>query len=151
MRRADPRIKAGLIIASPDEVRGPEDAAASHFPLLQKVDFGTMTADALVIAGDQDLNPMFSERISYRWDAYTLSPGPKSLLTVHGGEHIPGGISGYDAAETTDPDPERVALVAAAGWAYLRSTLTPKTRPGPGGRRPYVGPQPLASVESKGR
>jgi hypothetical protein len=37
-------------------------------------------------------------------DPYTLSTGPKSLATVFGGENIPGGISGYDAAETTDED-----------------------------------------------
>lgn len=122
---ADPRITAGLVIAAPGEGDGLAEFAAEHYPMLRSVDYGTMTGDALVVAGDKDLNPMFSDRVSYRWDAYTRSPGPKSLLTVFDGEHLLGGIGGYDVAETTDADPERVALVAAAGWAYLRSALFP--------------------------
>lgn len=125
VQATDPRIKAGLILAAPGENDGLSEFAAEHYPMLRGVDFSTMTGEALVVAGDKDLNPMFSDRLSYRWDAYTRSPGPKTLLTVFGGEHILGGISGYDAAETTDADPERVALVAATGWAYLRSALTP--------------------------
>ena len=34
-----------------------------------------------------------------------------------------GGISGYDAAETTDASPERVALVQQVTCAYLRHAL----------------------------
>ncbi|MBL7260521.1 hypothetical protein [Paractinoplanes lichenicola] len=79
--------------------------------------------DALVVAGDKDLNKMFSDRLSYRWDAYTRAPGPKTLLMVHGAEHIFGGISGYDASETTDFDPERVSTLRALIWAYLRTRL----------------------------
>lgn len=36
-----------------------------------------------------------------------------------------GGISGYDALETSDDDPERVAAVRALAWAYLWSQLYP--------------------------
>ena len=36
-----------------------------------------------------------------------------------------GGVSGYDAAETTDESPERVATVQRLTWAYLRSALYP--------------------------
>jgi len=38
-------------------------------------------------------------------------------------EHIFGGVSGYDAAETSDENPERVAALRALVWAYLRSQL----------------------------
>jgi len=33
-------------------------------------------------------------------DPYRLSAGPKCLLTLFGGGHLPGGVSGYDAGET---------------------------------------------------
>lgn len=71
---------------------------------------------------------MFSEREGWRADAYRLSPGPKSLFTVFDGEHILGGVSGYDAAETTDENPERVAVVQRLTWAYLRTALSPEDR-----------------------
>lgn len=84
-----------------------------------------MAAPALVVAGDKDFSPVFSQREDWRADAYRLSPGPKSLLTVFGAEHLLGGVTGYDADETTDEDPERVALVQRLTLAYLRSTLYP--------------------------
>jgi pimeloyl-ACP methyl ester carboxylesterase len=123
---SDPRIKAGVIFAAPgvgDEHLAP--LAAEHYPMMKYIDFSTMTSPALVVAGDKDLNPNFSDRLSYRADAYTCSPPPKSLLTVFGAEHMLGGISGYDASETTDEDPERVAALRALAWAYLRSQLYP--------------------------
>jgi hypothetical protein len=54
-----------------------------------------------------------------------LAPGPKTLLMMHGAEHILGGISGYDAAETSDENPARVAVLRAMVWVYLRSQLYP--------------------------
>jgi hypothetical protein len=57
-------------------------------------------------------------------DVYTESPGAQSLLTVFGGEHMLGGIHAYNAGDTTDESPDRVALVREASWAYLRSALT---------------------------
>ncbi len=44
---------------------------------------------------------------------------------LFGAEHMLGGISGYDAAETTDENPERVAALRRLGSAYLRSVLYP--------------------------
>ena len=70
------------------------------------------------------------------------SPGPKSLLTLFGAEHSGlGGVAGYDAAETTDEDPERVAAVARLAWAYLRTGALPggsrlAGRPGRAGGQP---------------
>lgn len=123
---ADPRIKAGIVLAAPgigDEHLSP--GARDHFPILLHTDFSSMTTPALVVAGDQDLNPRFSDRLSYRWDAYTASPGPKSLLLLTSAGHMLGGISGYDAAETTDENPKRVATICALSAAYLRSRLYP--------------------------
>ncbi|WP_432542403.1 alpha/beta hydrolase family protein [Kineococcus sp. SYSU DK002] len=121
---SDPRIKAGVLIGAPGAGHDLADWARENYPVLQHVDFSTMTGAALVVAGDADLNPFFSGRVSYRSDAFTLSPGPgKTLLTLFGAEHIYGGVSGYDAAETSDEDPERVATLRALVWAYLRSRL----------------------------
>lgn len=124
---SDSRITAGAVIAAPGI--GDEHLsswAAENYPNLKYIDFSNMTGTALVVAGDEDLNPNFSDRLSYRWDTYTYSPpGNKTLLTVFGAEHIFGGITGYDASETTDENPERVAALRALVWAYLRSQLYP--------------------------
>lgn len=122
---ADARVRAGVLLAAPGDGRDLAEWASRNYPVLRHVDFSTMTAPALVVAGDADLNPDFSDRLSYRWDAYTHSPGPKSLLTLVGAEHMLGGVSGYDAAETTDENPERVAMLRALAWAYLRTALDP--------------------------
>lgn len=124
---SDPRIKAGVAIASIGI--GDEHLAAwarENYPATQFPDFSTMTGTTLCICGDKDLNVNFSDRLSYRWDDYTLSPaGNKTLLTFFDAEHMFGGISGYDAAETTDENPERVATFRALVWAYLWSQLHP--------------------------
>lgn len=122
----DPRIKAGVLLAAPGIADDHFAAwARENYPALQHVDFEQMTGTALVAAGDKDLNPYFSDRLSYRWDAYTRSPaGNKTLLTLLGGaEHMLGGISGYDCKETTDENPGRVAALRALVCAYLRSQL----------------------------
>ena len=51
--------------------------------------------------------------------------------------HLLGGVSGYDAAETTDEDPERVALVQRLTWV-LRTTLYPVRPPGQMPVLPFV-------------
>lgn len=56
-------------------------------------------------------------------DAYTLSPGATDLLTFYGAEHALGGIVGYEVAETTDENPERVAVIQRMSTAYLRTAL----------------------------
>jgi hypothetical protein len=148
---SDPRIKAGVIFAAPGIGDGHlASFAAEHYPMMKYVDFSTMTAPALVVAGDKDLNLNFSDRLSYRSDAYAFSPAPKSLLTVFGAEHILGGISGYDAAETTDEDPERVAGLRALAWAYLRSQLYPGETAWPDAISALDnGSDPMGKVESK--
>lgn len=59
-------------------------------------------------------------------DPYYRSPGTnKTLLTMVDAEHTLGGISGYDAAETTDENRDRVATLRALVWAYLTTALHP--------------------------
>jgi predicted alpha/beta-hydrolase family hydrolase len=121
----EPRITAGVVIAAPGNPEYLTGAARDRYPMLRSLDFSAMTTPALVVVGDRDVNPMFSDQAEYRSGAYTLSPGPKALLTLFGGEHILGGISGYDAAETTDENPARVEAAAQLTWAYMRTAVDP--------------------------
>ena len=146
----DPRIAAGVIIAGPGNPTHLTGAARDRYPILRTLDFSAMTAPALVVVGDQDVNPMFSDQAEYRAGAYTLSPGPKDLLTVFGGEHILGGISGYDAAETTDERPARVEAVPQLTWAYLRTALHPADQAWRAACATLRdAPNPLARVDTK--
>src|SRR5262249_27360367 len=124
---ADPRIKAGVLLAAPGRGGAAlSEFAAGHYSFFSTVDFSAMTTPALVVAGDKDASPHLTV-LGPEWhtDPYFLSPGPKSLLTVFGAEHGLGGIAGYDAAETTDEDPERAAAGARPSCAYLRTQRYP--------------------------
>ncbi len=125
--KADRRIKAGVVMAAPgDGGASLNDFATNALPFFRHPSFAEMTTPALVVVGDRDASKYLCVRgPTWHADPYMLSTGPKSLLTLFGGEHILGGISGYDAAETTDENPERVATIQRMTWAYLRSTLYP--------------------------
>ena len=124
---ADPRITAGVLLAAPG--RGGDalsEFAAKHYPFFLTTDFSTMTTPTLVVAGDKDTSTHLTVAgPDWHTDPYYLAPGPKSLLTLFDAEHGLGGISGYDVAETTDENPERVAAVQRLSWAYLRTALYP--------------------------
>lgn len=148
---AEPRIKAGVLLAAPGNGEALSAFAAEHYPFLSTIDFSTMTAPALVVAGDKDDHP-FMKTTGAGWhaDPYHLSPGPKSLLTVFGGEHGLGGVSGYDVAETTDENPERVATVQLLTWSYLRSQLYAGESAWQEAEKALVSSaKPLGRVESK--
>ncbi|MCU7827085.1 alpha/beta hydrolase family protein [Kitasatospora sp. DSM 101779] len=123
----EPRIKAGVLLAAPgrggDILTGPMAGLVSF---LNTIDFSTMTTPTIVVAGDKD-DPRHFTDIGPDWhcDPYHLAPAPKTLLTLFGAEHLLGGVSGYDAAETTDESPERVAALAHLTAAYLRTRLHP--------------------------
>ncbi len=149
---SDPRVRAGVVLAAPGVGNDGHLSAwaAENYPVFKYLDFSTMTAPALVVAGDRDLNFNFSNRLDYRADAYPHSPAPKSLLTVFAAEHMLGGISGYDASETSDEDPERVAGIRALAWAYLRSQLYPDDKAWADAVAALEnGPDPIGRVESK--
>ena len=149
---AEPRIKAGVLLAAPG--RGGDalsDFAAKHYSFFSTVDFSAMSTPALVVAGDKDASPHLTI-LGPDWhtDPYVLSPGPKSLLTVFGAEHGLGGVAGYDAAETTDEDPERVAAIARLSLAYLRTELYPGDPAWQAARDELAAsPDPLGRIESK--
>jgi len=121
---SDSRITAGVLFATAG--RGGEDLtpfAAENFPWLKNPDFAHMTTPALVVAGDHDDLPLSVRGPEWMTDPYFLSPGSKSLLTLFGAQHSLGGIAGYEARETTDEHPGRVALIQWLSWAYLRHAL----------------------------
>jgi pimeloyl-ACP methyl ester carboxylesterase len=120
---SDSRIKVGVLIAAGG--KGGKDLSAlaiERYPYLN-ANFDRMTIPNLVVAGDQDQSPLTVRGPDWFTDPYFLSPGARCLLTVLGGQHMLGGISGYLVTETTDEDPDRVAAVAQLTWAYLRSAL----------------------------
>jgi predicted dienelactone hydrolase len=124
VRVKDARIKAGVLLAATGAGGDHLGPGAAKFAPLRTADFAEMATPTMVVVGDNDINPELSSRgADYHADAYRLSPGPKCLLTLRGGEHMLGGVSGYDAAGTTDESPERVAVVQRMTWAYLRSAF----------------------------
>ncbi|SEM30271.1 hypothetical protein [Nonomuraea pusilla] len=121
---SDPRITAGLLLATAG--KGGDHLspfAAENLPWLREMDFSHVTAPALVVAGDKDALPPTTQGPEWTIEPYALSPGPKSLLTLFDAQHSLGGISRYEAAETTDENPARVALVQQVTLACLRHVL----------------------------
>ena len=149
---AEPRIKTGVLLAALG--RGGDalsEFAAKNYSFLSTMDFSEMTTPALVVAGDKDTSPHLTVRgPDWHTDPYFLSPGPKSLLTLFGAEHGLGGVSGYDVAETTDENPERVAAVQRLTSAYLRNELRPGDSAWQAARDTLTASSdPLGRVESK--
>ncbi|MFF3013657.1 alpha/beta hydrolase family protein [Streptomyces sp. NPDC057939] len=148
----EPRIKAGVLLAPPgrggDVFNGP---MAEQWPIIGAVDFSTMTAPALVVTGDKDDPRNFTDMgPDWHADPYTLAPAPKTLLTLFDAEHGLGGIAGYDTAETTDENPERVAALAQLTAAYLRTRLHPGDNAWQTAHDALtVAPDPVGRVESK--
>ena len=117
------RITARVLLAAPGKGEDLDGPAGEHYPGLLGTDFTAMTPEVLVVTGEKDTHPFFASRQDWRSDAYALSPAPKTKLELLEAEHLLGGISGFDAAETSDENPERVAFLRAMIWAYLRSAL----------------------------
>lgn len=115
-------VQAGVLIAATGTGDSLTPFAQEHLAFMRP-DYGTMTAPALVVAGAEDRSMLSTRGPDWFLDAYDLSPAPKTLLVVPGGEHTLGGIAGEAVSETTDPDPARVRLVADAVNAYLADVL----------------------------
>ncbi|MFJ9822272.1 alpha/beta hydrolase family protein [Streptomyces sp. NPDC101151] len=148
----EPRIKVGVLLAAPG--RGGDaltEFTVENYSFFLTTDFSQMTTPALVVAGDKDDSAFLTvQGPDWHTDPYTLAPGPKSLLTLFDAEHGLGGVSGYDVAETTDENPERVAAVARLTLAYLRTELYPGDSAWQAARDALTAdPEPLGRVESK--
>ncbi|MFJ2749630.1 alpha/beta hydrolase family protein [Streptomyces sp. NPDC087297] len=119
---SDPRVGAGVLLALAGLGDDLTPFAVENLPFLRP-SFDTMTAPALIVAGDHDQSHLSTRGPDWFTDPYTHSPGNKSLLTLFGAEHSLGGVPGYEVAETTDESPARVALIQQLSTAFLRRTL----------------------------
>ena len=119
---ADRRVSAGVLLTTPGTGDSLTPFAAEIFPFMRPA-FATLTTRTLVVAGDADQSFLSSRGPDWFTDPHVLSPGATDLLTVFGGELSLGGITGYGVTETTDENPERVALVARLTTAWLRTAL----------------------------
>jgi dienelactone hydrolase len=123
---ADPRFAAGLIMSAPG--RGDSslsDYAAEHYPVFLGTEFSHITTPIMVVRGENDVSEHLTTRGPdwYR-DAYTDAPGARALVTVLGGEHGLGGVSGYDASEAAaEENPKLVEAVQQASLAFLTTQL----------------------------
>jgi predicted dienelactone hydrolase len=121
---SEPRIKAGVLLAAPgDGGDSLSEGGMQRLPFHRRVSFKEMITPTLVVVGDDDESAHLTVR-GWKWfaDPYHLSTGPKSLLTLFDGDHC-FAISGYDAAETKNESPERVAAIQRLTAAYLRDVL----------------------------
>ncbi|MET9598251.1 chlorophyllase [Streptomyces sp. NPDC006459] len=119
---SDPRVGAGVLLALAGLGDDLTPFAVENLPFLRP-SFDTMTAPALIVAGDHDQSHLSTRGPDWFTDPYTHSPGNKSLLTLFGAEHSLGGVPGYEVAETTDESPARVALIQQLSTAFLRGAL----------------------------
>lgn len=124
--RKDARVGAGILLAVPG-LGGASlsDFATRNYPFMHP-NFSTMSTPALIIAGDSDQGGLTTRGPDWWRDAYDLSPAPKALFTVSGGEHSLGGIPGYESRETTDERPQRVDAIQRITTAFLRGVFYPE-------------------------
>ncbi len=123
-----PRVTAGLLLSATGT--GGADLtpfAAEHFAFMNP-SFDAMTTPTLVVAGSRDQSPLSTRGPDWFTDAHRLSPGSTTLLTLVGGEHSLGGVPGYSVTETSDENPDRVAIVQRLTWAYLSRALGSEDR-----------------------
>jgi dienelactone hydrolase len=147
---SDSRVSAGILFAATG--LGGDDLhpfAQANFPFMRP-SFAELTTPTLVVAGDHDRSKMSSRGPDWFTDAYTHSPGATDLLTLHGAEHALGGIVGYEVAETTDENPERVAVIQRLSTAYLRTALHIDESSWPAARAAFRdSTEPIGHVDSK--
>ncbi|RUO31858.1 dienelactone hydrolase [Aliidiomarina sedimenti] len=121
---SDPRIRAGMLLATPG--RGGADLMpdyASRFSFFD-VDFSAIELPTLVVCGAED-NPHFTPRgPEWHADAFYDAPGADALLTINGVGHGLGGVAGLDARETEAEDPEALETTRRLTLAWLRSMFS---------------------------
>jgi len=148
--KPETRIKAGIVLAGiGNGGTDISDFGKTRVPFYG-ANFSKMATPALVVYGDEDVSPHLTNRgADWHADPYALAPGPKDLLTLKGAQHVLGGISGWDAGETLDESPERLAVVQRMTWAYLRSQLYNGDRAWAEACKALEGLQGQGKVESK--
>jgi len=122
----DPRVTRGVLLAAPGN--GGDDLAPAireRYSALNP-DYSHLSTKTLVVYGDADVSPHLTIRgADWHADAYRYGPGADALLTLFGAKHGLGGVAGYDAKETDDENPDRLATTRRMTWAYLWSAFHP--------------------------
>lgn len=120
----DPRVKAGVLLAAPGNGGDSLSEFARKTYTVLNPDYSTLRTRTLVVVGDSDASPHLTVRgPDWHADAFHDGPSCDALLSLIGGKHGLGGVAGYDAKETDDEDPDRLAITQRMSWAYLRSAL----------------------------
>lgn len=136
---SDPRISAGVLLATPG--RGGRDLTpdnAARFPFFD-VDFSHMSKPALVVCGAED-DPHFTPRgPEWHADAFHDAPGAEALLTIFSVGHGLGGIAGWDAKETDAEIPDALEATRRLTLAWLRRKFALAGDDWSGGRKALVG------------
>ncbi len=147
---SDSRVTAGILFSATGV--GGDDLhpfAKANFPFMRP-SFQNLTTPTLVVAGDHDQSKMSTRGPDWFTDVYTYSPGATDLLTFYGAEHGLGGIVGYEVAETTDENPERVAVIQRLSTAYLQTALHVDENSWPAARAEFRdSTDPIGRVNSK--
>ncbi|KAM0543802.1 hypothetical protein ACHAPJ_012109 [Fusarium lateritium] len=150
LEAADQRIKAGIIFGGLG--LGGDDRSENGKKMLPFYDisFDTLTTPLLTIWGDDDASPHLAARdATWHLDPYTHSKGPRAQFCVKGGKHGFGGISGWDALECQDEDPERLGFMQRLTWAYLRSQLYPGDNAWEEAKKVIAQNSEIGSIEEK--
>ncbi|KAF2669200.1 alpha/beta-hydrolase [Microthyrium microscopicum] len=122
--KPETRIKAGVLLSGVGKGGADMSESGSKMMPFYGPDFSKMVTPALVVYGDKDVSPHLTKRgADWHGDIFTLAPKSKDLLVIKGGGHGLGGVAAWDAAETKDESPERLAVVQRMSLAYLRSQL----------------------------
>lgn len=146
----DPRVKAGVLMATTGAAGDHLTEASTRFAPFRTAGFADMATPTLIVVGDHDFTRELSSKgAEYHADPYTFAPGPKSLLRLVDGEHLLGGITGYDAAGTTDENPERVAVIQRLSLAYLQSSLNDDDSSWAEASAAFAGLAGLGTIENK--
>lgn len=147
----DKRYKAGVLLGAPGNGGDSlSDFAAEHCSPLNP-DFSSMTTPTLVVAGEDDASTFLTTRgPDWHVDPFRHGPGATDLLMLAGGKHGLGGIAGYDAKETDDENPDRLAATQRMTTAWLRTALYPEDPAWAQARDSFAkNASPLGRVESK--
>ncbi|KAF7562237.1 hypothetical protein G7046_g1904 [Stylonectria norvegica] len=118
------RIKAGVLIGTPGHGGADMTETGGKILSFHGIDFSEMRTPTLVVWGEEDASTFLTTSgPAWHVQPYKFSPSPKASFSVKGGQHGFGGISGWDAGETLDESPERLATVQRVTLAYLKSQL----------------------------
>ena len=120
---SDPRIRAGVLLATPG--RGGADLTPDNAARFQffDLDFSGIAVPTMVVCGAED-DPHFTPRgPDWHADVFHDAPAAEALVTLNGVGHGLGGIAGLDARETETEDPDALEATRRLTLAWLRRGL----------------------------